>query len=120
MAEQIAQASGATADVHINQGYPVTVNNPELTARMLPTLERVAGGQLREIPKNTVSEDFSFFANAVPGMFVLLGITPTGQVGKAAANHSPQFYVDEKGLVTGVRTLANLAADYLFSAQPGR
>jgi amidohydrolase len=116
-AQQIAQASGAAAEVRINRGYPVTSNDPQLTSRMLPTLERVAGPALEEIPKNTVAEDFSFFANATPGLFLFLGITPADQVGKAAANHSPNFYVDEKGLVMGVRTLANLAADYLFSSR---
>ncbi len=116
-AQRIAESAGATADVKINTGYPVTANDAALTARMLPTLQRVAGKQLIEIPKNTVAEDFSFFANAVPGMFVMLGITPPDEVGKAAANHSPRFYVDEKALVTGVRTLANLAADYLFASR---
>ena len=50
----------------------------------------------------------------VPGVFVILGVTPPAQVAKAAANHSPKFFVDESALVTGVRALANLAADYLF------
>jgi amidohydrolase len=114
-AQRIAESAGATADVRIDAGYPVTANDPALTARMLPTLERVGGKNLIEISKNTVAEDFSFFANAVPGEFIFLGITPPEQVGKAAANHSPKFYVDEKALVTGVRALANLAADYLFA-----
>jgi amidohydrolase len=114
-AQNIAASAGATAEVRINTGYPVTANDPALTARMLPTLQRVGGKNLLEIPKNTVAEDFSFFANAVPGEFIMLGITPADQVGKAAANHSPKFFVEESALVTGVRALANLAADYLFS-----
>lgn len=118
-AQRIAESAGASADVRIDTGYPVTANDPALTARMLPTLERVAGKNLMEIPKNTVAEDFSFFANAVPGEFIFLGITPPDQVGKAAANHSPKFFVDETALVTGVKALANLAADYLFAAPAG-
>ncbi len=114
-AGRIAESAGATAGVTINTGYPVTANDPALTARMLPTLQRVAGPHLVELPKNTVAEDFSFFANTVPGMFIMLGITPADQVGKAAANHSPKFYVDEKALVTGVRAMSTLAADYLFA-----
>jgi amidohydrolase len=114
-AQNIAESAGASAEVRISTGYPVTANDPALTARMLPTLRRVAGRNLIEIPKNTVAEDFSFFANAVPAEFILLGITPPDQVGKAAANHSPKFFVDERALVTGVRALANLAADYLFA-----
>jgi amidohydrolase len=119
-AQNIAASAGASAEVRIDAGYPVTANDPALTARMLPTLQRVGGKSLMEIPKNTVAEDFSYFANAVPGEFFLLGITPPDQVGQAAANHSPKFYVDESALVTGVRALANLAADYLFASTGGK
>jgi amidohydrolase len=113
-ATQIAAAAGATADVRIDRGYPVTSNSPELTARMLPTLERVAGKQIVELGKITGAEDFTYFQREVPGLFIFLGITPKEQVGKAPANHSPRFFVDESALVTGVRALTHLAADYLF------
>jgi amidohydrolase len=116
-AENIAAAAGGSATVRIDLGYPVTVNNPQLTRRMMPTLQRIAGEKLVEVTRNTVAEDFSRFQQAVPGMFVFLGITPPAQVGTAPANHSPQFFVDEAALTTGVRTLAHLAADYLFSSR---
>ncbi|MBM3820155.1 MAG: amidohydrolase [Acidimicrobiia bacterium] len=116
-ATSIAAAAGGSATVQIDLGYPVTVNNPQLTRQMMPTLQRVAGDKLVEVTRNTVAEDFSRFQQQVPGMFVFLGITPPAQVGTAAANHSPQFMVDEAALVTGVRTLAHLAADYLFSSR---
>jgi amidohydrolase len=113
-AQRIAEAAAATAEVRIDRGYPVTANHPQLTQRMLPTLERVAGKQLQELGKITGAEDFTFYQREVPGLFIFLGITPRDQVGKAAANHSPRFYVDEPALVTGVRALTHLVADYLF------
>jgi amidohydrolase len=113
-AQRIAEAAGATADVRIDLGYPVTSNHPQLTARMLPTLERVAGKQLVELGKITGAEDFTYFQREVPGLFIFIGITPKEQVGKAPANHSPRFYVDERALVMGLRALTHLAADYLF------
>jgi amidohydrolase len=118
-ADHIAQSAGATAEVRIETGYPVTANHPGLTDRMMPTLERVVPGKLIEIPRNTVAEDFSFYQREIPGLFMMLGITPPAEVGKAPANHSPKFFVDEAALVTGVRTLSHLAADYLF-AQPAQ
>jgi amidohydrolase len=84
-----------------------------LTERMLPTLQRVAGKGLEPGKKITGAEDFSYFQQKVPGLFLLLGITPPAEIGKAAQNHSPRFTVDEAALVTGVRTLAHLAMDYL-------
>jgi amidohydrolase len=82
---------------------------------MLPTLERIAPGRVRELAKITGAEDFSFFANRVPGLFVFVGITPPEQLATADSNHSPRFHVDEGALPTGSRALAQLAADYLLA-----
>ena len=113
-AQRIAEASGATAEVKIDRLYPVTANHPQLTTRMLPTLERVAGPKLMELGKITGAEDFTYYQREVPGLFIFLGVTPKEQVGKAPANHSPRFFAEESALVTGVRALTHLAADYLF------
>jgi amidohydrolase len=115
IAEGVAAAHGATAKVSIERGYPVTANDPALTQRMLPTLERLAPGRVVEIQKVTGAEDFSFFANRVPGLFVIVGVTPPDQVATAASNHSPRFYVDESALPVGSRALAQMAADYLIA-----
>ena len=113
IAEGIASGAGATVDVRINRGYPVTSNDLTLTDRMLPTLERLAPGRVKESELITGAEDFTYFQREAPGLFLFLGITPHDQVGKAPANHSPLFFVEEKALITGVRALANLAVDYL-------
>jgi amidohydrolase len=114
-AERIAEASGAKAVVEIDRGYPVTVNDPGLAAKMLPTLERLAPGKVKEIAKVTGAEDFALFAQKVPGLYVVLGITPPDQMATAASNHSPRFFVDEAALPLGARALAHLAADYLLA-----
>jgi amidohydrolase len=116
IAEGVATGAGAKVDVQIHRGYPVTSNDPTLTAKMLPTLERVAPGKVKESELITGAEDFTYFQREAPGLFVFLGITPPEQAGKAPANHSPLFYVDDKALPTGVRALANLAVDYLTFA----
>jgi amidohydrolase len=114
-AESIAQSAGATATVEIVTGTPVTVNDPGLTEKMLPTLRRVAGAQNVSIqPPVTASEDFSFFAQKAPGLFVFLGSNKPGVDPRSApVNHSPLYDVDELVLPLGVRTLAHLAVDYL-------
>ena len=116
IAEGIAAGAGATVDVRINRGYPVTSNDPALTARMLPTLERVAPDRVKESELITGAEDFTYYQREAPGLFLFLGITPKEQVGKAPANHSPLFFVEEKALITGVRALANLTVDYMAGA----
>lgn len=113
IAENIAEAAGTTAEVTITKGYPVTANDPALTARMLPTLERVAPGMVKQSELITGAEDFTYFQRQVPGVYFFLGITPPAQVGKAPQNHSPLFVVDEKALPTGVRALSHLTVDYM-------
>jgi amidohydrolase len=115
LAEAISRGSRAGCTVCIKKNYPVTVNDPELTEAMRPTLARVAGpNHLALVPKVTGSEDFSFFQRVVPGLFIFLGVTPGDKdPTKVAPNHSPRFYVDERCLITGVRALAHLAVDYL-------
>ncbi len=113
IAEGIAAGAGATVKVTIDRGYPVTANDPALTRRMVPSLERAAPGRVKESELITGAEDFTYYQRQAPGLFVFLGITPLDQVGKAPSNHSPLFFVDEKALVTGVRALSHLAADYL-------
>jgi amidohydrolase len=114
VAGKIAESAGAKAEVSISHGYDTTVNNEELTERMLPVLERAADGQVRKTLPKGASEDFSVYAQEVPGLFVFLGITPKDQdPAKAAPNHSPNFFVDESALVVGARTMAMLAVNYL-------
>ncbi|HXI14041.1 MAG TPA: amidohydrolase [Thermoanaerobaculia bacterium] len=117
--EKIAESAGATADVKIVPGYPITYNDPALTERMTPTLERVAGAdRLVTIHPHLGAEDFSFFAEKVPGFFYFLGTRPKGVSAAAApANHSPRFFVDESGLGLGVRSLLHLTLDYMNSAK---
>ena len=114
-AEDIAQAAGATAQVSISDGAAVTWNDPALTERMRATLRRVAGDSaVVEGPPITASEDFSAYAQVVPGMFFFLGITPPGaDADTVAPNHSPRFYVDERAFPVGVRAMAHVAVDYL-------
>ena len=114
-ATNIAEASGATAQVKIERGVPVTYNSLELTQAMGPTLKRVAGEDNVLVTRAvTGSEDFSFFANKIPGLFLFLGGMPKGMnPADSAPHHTPDFYVDDSGMKLGVRLLANLTMDYI-------
>ncbi len=81
----------------IDKAVPVTVNDPALTEKMLPTLKRIGGeGGSRVNQRVMVAEDFAYFQQQVPGMFYFIGITPKDQdMSKAASNHSPRFFIDE-------------------------
>ncbi|MCF7518872.1 MULTISPECIES: amidohydrolase [Pseudoalteromonas] len=114
-AEMVAESGGAQAHVHIDHGYPVTVNDIELTKKMAPTLAGVVGKEnLITTPLITGAEDFSYYALETPGMFFFLGVTPKGQDAVTApSNHSPHFFADEKALQLGVNAMTQLVVDYL-------
>lgn len=116
-----AEAAGATAEVKIpfSVRYPVTYNDPSLTAKMLPTLEAVAGkNNILLKPAVTGAEDFSFFQEKVPGLFIFLGGMPKGQDPlKTASHHTPDFFIDESGFTLGVKALTNLTLDYMNMAK---
>jgi amidohydrolase len=120
-AEEIARSAGATASVDFGTASaPVTVNDPALTRRMFPTLQRAAGpAKVLDAQLSMPSEDFAYYAQRIPGLFVFLGVTPEGQdLGTVPRNHSPHFFADEAALPVGVRTLTDLALDYLTGAKP--
>jgi amidohydrolase len=115
IAESIAIANGATAEVKIVKAVPVTANDAGLTERMLPTLKKIAGENGVGVQQRVmVAEDFSYFQQQVPGLFYFLGVTPRDtDMAAAAPNHSPRFYIDESALLSGVRSLSALTVDFL-------
>jgi amidohydrolase len=117
IATKTAEAAGATVDIKIpySSHYPVTYNDPKLTEKMLPTIRKTAGDEnVLLVPAETGAEDFSFFAQKVPGLFLFLGGAPKGtDLKKAPSHHTPDFFIDESGLSLGVKTLVNLTLDYM-------
>lgn len=111
----IAKAYRATVEVIIEDGTDITYNDPELTQMMLPTLQKVAGmDKVTEISAITGAEDFSYFQKEVPGLFFFLGGTPTSlEEADAPSHHTPDFFVDDSSMLLGVKTLSQLALDYL-------
>ena len=118
VAENIAASAGAKAEVEIIELYDPLVNNARMTSRMAPVLERAADGDIQVVNPTGAAEDFSFFLNEVPGLFFNVGIVPRDQdLAKAAPNHSPNFFIDEKALVVGVRALATVTVNFLAGAK---
>jgi amidohydrolase len=110
----IAESSGATAEVEIDMLMPVTHNDPELTRAMTPVLRNYFGDAWVEGGFTMGAEDFAFYQEKIPGMFVSLGVLPEGTpLDKAAPNHSPFFQVNEAELVKGVEMMTLLALSYL-------
>ena len=122
VAEHVGAAHGAKVEALVPdaKGNPVTMNDPELTARMRPSLEAVAGkDNVVEPPLQMGAEDFSFYAKEVPAMFFFVGATAPGiDPATAPSNHSPKFMLDESSLDLGLRALLQVTLDYLRRTVP--
>ncbi|ALE88442.1 N-acyl-L-amino acid amidohydrolase [Pseudomonas versuta] len=117
LVQGIASAYETRADLQVTNHTPVTVNNPILTEAMVPALELAAPGKVERLPASlSPSEDFSYYAQKVPGLFVFLGATPADQdMASAPNNHSPYFTADDATLATGVKAHVQFVLNY-----PGR
>src|ERR1017187_782772 len=115
-----AEANGATAEIYLpyTSHYPVTFNDVAFTEKMLPSLRKSAGDSNVVLkPATTGAEDFSFYQEKAPGLFIFLGGMPKGEDPKdAPAHHTPNFYIDESGFKLGVEAMANLTVDYMNMA----
>ena len=119
LAQNIANMNDGSAEVIIPNGsnYPVTINDPDLTVRVLPVLKKVIESKefLVRTDLSTGAEDFSYYAQQVPGFFFFLGVTAQGKDWtKAAVNHSPYFEVSDESLDTGVKAFVHLTSGFLF------
>ena len=114
-ASKIAEASGATAETKIESKTLVTYNNPALTKQMLPSLTKAAGEKnVAEVPPQTGAEDFSYFAEKVPSLFFFIGGKQIGvDPKKVFPHHTPDFWIDESGIKTGIKAFCHLVFDYM-------
>lgn len=108
----IAKAYGGEASIEIQNNTAITFNDTQLTSQMLPSLKKVAGAENVKLMKATTGgEDFSFFQEEVPGFYFFLGGMPKN--GKPTSHHTPDFFIDESGLLLGVKLLSQMSLDYL-------
>lgn len=115
-ATKIAESAGAKAEVTITRETPVTYNDPALTQKMTPSLQKTAGAS-NTVVMNAITgaEDFAFYQKKVPGLFFFVGaMSPDQDTNTVPSHHTPDFMVDERAFVTGVRAMLNLTVDYMY------
>ncbi|MDB9781591.1 amidohydrolase [Winogradskyella sp.] len=115
MTETIAKAYGGEATISFRNQTSITYNDPDLTDKMLPSLQNVAGAKNVQIMKATTGgEDFSYFQENVPGIYFFLGgMSPNDASKGAFPHHTPDFMIDESGMLLGVKAFTQLTLDYL-------
>lgn len=113
MTEMIAKAYGGSATITFENFTAITINNTALVNQMLPTLKTVAGDKnVITMKATTGGEDFSYFQEIIPGFYFYLGgMTPGTK--EAFPHHTPDFKIDESGLLLGVKSLTQLTFDFL-------
>ncbi|MEH6406062.1 MAG: amidohydrolase [Leeuwenhoekiella sp.] len=113
MTEGLAKTYGGSATIEFQSNTSITYNDLALTEQMLPTLQEVAGADHVELVKATTGgEDFSYFQEEVPGFYFFLGGMAPGTT-ESYPHHTPDFMIDDDGLLLGVKTMTQLTIDYL-------
>ncbi|MGE0482051.1 MAG: M20 family metallopeptidase [Phycisphaerae bacterium] len=112
VAEQIARAFGAVADVKIHPGYPALVNDPDVLDRALAAARRlgVPDERILNVPPQGGGEDFAYYLQQSRGAFVFLGAQNPAK-GCSHPHHHPRFDVDEDVMPLGAALLAQYALD---------
>jgi carboxypeptidase Ss1 len=110
--ESVTRAFKARAEVKFKQdAYPVTVNDPNVTKKVVSILKQIHGTRTIECKPIMGAEDFSRFLQKAPGTFYFLG-TRNVSKGCTYTNHSSRFKVDEDVLKYGTLSLAKLAFEF--------
>ena len=115
MTETIAKAYGGEATIAFRNQTSITYNDPELTDKMLPSLQKVAGrNNVKLMNATTGGEDFSYFQEHVPGIYFFIGgMNPNEQSKGDFPHHTSDFMIDESGMLLGVKAFTQLTLDYL-------
>jgi len=118
-ARSIAEGARAEIEFELSLGAPSVQNDPDLTAFVLPALERASGYPAVSIQPQTVAEDFSEYGRVTPAVFVFLGNWPAEEDGATRpTNHSPYFDMHEPYLENGVKAFSHMVVDFLKAQQP--
>ncbi|MDA8657746.1 amidohydrolase [Flavobacteriaceae bacterium] len=112
---QIAAAYGGSATVNISETAALTYNDPALTQTAVKSLKMALGeDQVVEMRAVTGAEDFSAFQEKVPGFYFYLGgLIQGNNPEEAPSHHTPDFLVDDAGLIYGVKAMVQLSLDFL-------
>ena len=113
----VAKSNNIESKITYLVSYPITFNDPYLYEEILPTLERVNGKRNVHLMKAiTGAEDFSYFQEKVPGTYFFIGGQKPGvDLSTVAPHHTPDFYVDDSAISTGIRSMIGLTLDYIYN-----
>ncbi|GCC50939.1 amidohydrolase [Chryseotalea sanaruensis] len=118
MVTKVAESMGARAEIEIQKMTPVTYNDPALTEKVVASLQKAAGeSNVVRIPSVTGAEDFAFYQQKVPGFFFFVGACPPDKdpLKDAVGHHTPDFIIDERGMLVGLKAMLNLTLDYMYA-----
>jgi len=104
----VAQMTGATIDLDIKRGYPVTVNHAAQTEFATEIAKQVAGdNNVHDTPPLMGAEDFSYMLQARPGAFIFCGN------GDSAGLHHPAYNFNDEAIVYGTSYWVKLVENTL-------
>jgi len=110
----ITSAYGASYEFLVDRMYPALKNDHELFKFSKNALENILGKDNVEVMEDPVmgSEDFAYFGKHIPSFFFFVGVNDE-QLENENMLHHPKLFWDEKYLITNMKTLSQLAVEFL-------
>ena len=110
IANGVAMASGVKAEITLNEGYPVVVNDPIATERFLKVARATLGEKFvsDQAEPTMGGEDFAYYGAECPSCFYQLGLIPNGQDSYPGV-HTPLFDFNDDAIEIGMKLMVGLA-----------
>jgi amidohydrolase len=108
IANGIAESNGAKCEVGFFYGYPATINDDAIMKIAEQTIDEKIGKEKRiEIKPNLGGEDFSYYLEKIPGVFIFVGAG--NDTNAIYGHHNPKFDIDEDSIIIGAKILSDIA-----------
>ena len=105
----IAETYDAKIKLSYKNGYPPVINDTQITNNVINAVKKIIPKGLVKPYLSMGGEDFSYFANKIPGCFFFLGTLPNNKKLMSTPQHCSHFDIDEKAMLTGCAIFVELA-----------
>ena len=104
----ISKTFGAKINLKYKDGYPPVINNAMVTKKLEEVAKNIIGNDVIMPYLSMGGEDFSYFANKIPGCFFFLGTAPKNARPMSVPQHCSHFNIDENAMLIGCSVFVNL------------
>jgi amidohydrolase len=104
---------GAKIEMDYQKGYPPTVNAESTYENLISSARKIVGENAKIPYLSMGAEDFSYYANEIPGCFFFVGSAPLDREPLSVPHHCSHFDIDERALLVGSSVFVQVIEDLI-------